>query len=172
MLLLTIIVCAALVGLDRLFKILAVQYLQPVGSVTVIPGFAGFQYVENDGAAFSMLAGKQLLLIIITGIVLLCVAYVLFFRRPKVRLEYVALMMIFAGGLGNWIDRVVYRYVVDYIEFLFMRFAIFNFADILVCVGFALLIIGLIREEVRTSKQRKSAEASGADPEVKPDGTD
>lgn len=146
--LITVFVCAALISLDQLFKMLVSRALAPDGIQTVIPGIVELRYVKNDGAAFSILSGQQGLLILITGIALLVVAYILLFRRPKVRLEYVAFLFIFSGGVGNFIDRVANGFVVDYINVLFMQFAVFNFADILVCVGFALLIFSVIKTEI------------------------
>ena len=156
--LLTIILAGLLVGLDRWLKVLAVQYLAPIGTKTLLPGVIGLRYIENDGAAFSMLAGRQGLLIAVTGVALAVVAYILLFRRPNGKFEYVALVMVFAGGAGNLIDRIASGFVVDYIEFLFVNFAIFNLADILVCVGFAILAVAVIASEQKNSKMKKEAE--------------
>lgn len=158
----SLVLCALLVGLDQAFKALAAAYLAPVGSVTLIPGVLGLRYLENTGAAFNILRGQQMLLIILTSVALLIMALILLFRRPKGRLEYLALIFVLAGGVGNLIDRIAQRYVVDYIEFLFMEFAIFNFADILVCVGFALLVVGVFRSEHVARKQRELEEHDAA----------
>lgn len=157
--LLTIILAGALIGADQLIKWLVATNLKPDGAVTVIPGVVEFRYYENTGAAFSILEGKQGFLIVFTAIALLAVAWYLFFRRPKGKLEYIAVLMIFAGGVGNLIDRIANRYVVDYINLLFMRFAIFNFADCLVTVGFALLVVAVLRAEL---KERKAAKEKAA----------
>lgn len=159
----TIIVCVVLVAIDRVLKILAVNYLAPVGTIEVFPGFAGLRYIENNGAAFSILAGKQGILIAVTSVVLVVLGYIIFVRRPASRGFIIGLSLVFAGGVGNLIDRIAYRYVVDYIEFLFMDFAIFNFADILVTFGFVILIIALIYDEVTAHKKRKALEAEGQD---------
>lgn len=167
--LLTLLFCAGLVGLDQLFKWLAVTYLMPLGAYTVLPGVVGFQYVENTGAAFNIFAGRQIFLIIITGVALLGVAWYLVFRRPQNKLEYCSLVLIFSGGVGNLIDRIANGYVVDYIEFLFVRFAVFNFADILVCVGFALLFFAVVQGELRQAKKAKEqAGQQAAPPEQEP----
>ncbi|MDL2214126.1 signal peptidase II [Clostridia bacterium OttesenSCG-928-O13] len=158
-LLFTIVLCAVLIGADQVFKLLAVRFLQPIGDVTVIPGVVGLSYVENTGAAFNIFAGQQILLIVVTGAVLLFGAYILLFRRPKDWLEYTSIIMVFSGGVGNLIDRVANGYVVDYIRVLFMEFAIFNFADILVCVGFGLLVIAVFRAESRAKKQAEAEKA-------------
>ena len=60
---------------------------------------------------------------------------------------------VLGGGIGNLIDRVLNGEVVDYINVLFMRFAVFNFADICVCVGVALWVLVIFLEEVQEQKE-------------------
>ena len=119
---------AALVGIDQLIKLWAVQALQPVGAMPFIPHVVELRFVLNQGMAFSLLSGKQLFLIIATSAALLAVAYGLFFRSRGKRLQQAALVLVLGGGIGNLIDRVLNGEVVDYINLLFMRFAVFNFA--------------------------------------------
>ena len=137
---------AALIGIDQLIKLWAVQVLQPVGAMPFIPHAVELRFVLNPGMAFSLLSGKQLLLIIATSAALLAVAYGLFFRSRGKRLQQAALVL--GGGIGNLIDRVLNGEVVDYINLLFMRFAVFNFADICVCVGVALWVLVIFLDEV------------------------
>lgn len=156
----TILVVAGLVGIDQVIKVLVSNSLAPNGAVTVIPGVVEFRYVENTGAAFSFLEGQQVLLIVLTSVVLVVVAALLVFRRPQDKLERLSFIMILAGGLGNLINRIAYGYVVDYINLLFMRFAVFNFADCLVCVGFVLLIISVFYGEHKRKKLEKQQQAT------------
>lgn len=153
----TILVCIVLVVLDQLAKWLAVQYLMPVGVLPAVPGIFEWKYVENTGAAFSFLAGKQNFLIIFTGLALLIVAYILLFRRPKGKLEYIAILLIFSGGVGNWIDRAMSGYVVDFVSLLFMKFAVFNVADIYVTIGFALFVVAVFRSEIMSKKKKEDS---------------
>ena len=67
--------------------------------------------------------------------------------------ERAAWTLVLGGGVGNLIDRVLNGVVVDYINVLFMRFAIFNFADICVCVGVALWVLVIFLEEVQEQKE-------------------
>ena len=138
---------AALVGIDQLIKLWAVQALQPVGAMPFIPHVVELRFVLNQGMAFSLLSGKQLFLIIATSAALLAVAYGLFFRSRGKYLQQAALVLVLGGGIGNLIDRVLNGEVVDYINLLFMRFAVFNFADICVCVGVALWVLEQARAE-------------------------
>ncbi len=139
---------AALVGIDQAVKLWAVNVLQPVGAMPLIPHVVELRFVLNQGMAFSLLSGKQLFLIIATSAALLAVAYGLFFRSRGKYLQQAALLLILAGGIGNLIDRVLNGEVVDYINLLFMRFAVFNFADICVCVGVALWVLVIFLDEL------------------------
>ncbi len=145
----TILISAVLVGVDQLLKYWATASLQPVGQMPLIPHVIGLRFILNDGAAFGMLAGKQTFLQIVTGIALVLLLGYLLFKKPASKLEYTALLLIFAGGVGNMVDRVLNGVVVDYIELLFMNFAVFNFADILVCVGVGLLFLVLLLPELK-----------------------
>ena len=137
---------AALVGADQAIKFWAVQVLEPVGSMPLIPHVVELRFVLNQGMAFS-------LLILATSAALLLVAYWLFFRSRGKYLQQAALILVLGGGIGNLIDRVLNGEVVDYINVLFMRFAVFNFADICVCVGVALWVLVIFLEEVQEQKE-------------------
>ena len=147
-LILNLVCVAALVGIDQAIKIWAVQVLEPVGSITIIPHVVELRFVLNQGMAFSLLSGKQLFLILATTAALILVAYLLFFRSRGKVLQQIAFILVLGGGIGNLIDRVLNGEVVDYINPLFMDFAVFNFADICVCVGVALWVLVILLEEV------------------------
>ena len=147
---------AVLVVIDQLIKHWATAALLPVGNMDVLPGIVELRYCLNDGMAFSMLAGKQTLLIGMTSVMLVVVAAMLFARKMPVW-ERVSWTLVLGGGVGNLIDRVLNGVVVDYINLLFMRFAIFNFADICVCVGVGLLMLVVLRDSFKkeeTAKQK------------------
>ena len=146
---------AALVGLDQAIKFWAVSALQPVGAMPLIPHVVELRFVLNQGMAFSLLSGKQLFLIIATSIALILVAYGLFFRSRGKLLQQIAFILVLAGGIGNLIDRVLNGEVVDYINPLFIDFAVFNFADILVCVGVALWVLVILLEEVEDKPSKE-----------------
>lgn len=148
---------ALLVVADQLTKLWASTVLQPVGSIPFIPGVLEFRFTLNDGAAFSMLAGKQSFLVAFTGAALVVLAGYLAIWQPQKKLEHAAWILVLAGGIGNLIDRVLNGAVVDFWNVLFMDFAIFNFADVLVCVGIGLLVLQLIVEEIRVRKQKKQS---------------
>ncbi len=155
--LLTVLTIAVLVGLDQLIKYFAVQFLEPIGSYLVFDRILQFSYVENTGAAFGSFSKYTVLLSVFTGLVLLCGLIYLLSGRCKNKVAYAAGVMIFSGGLGNLIDRICRGFVVDYIEPLFIDFAVFNFADMLVCVGAGVLMVWLIYDTVRTTHRSKAS---------------
>ncbi len=103
-----------------------------------------FTYVQNKGAAFSILSGKINFLAIIS--VIFCIGLIIYVivKKPSNKLLCISLAMIFSGALGNAIDRLFYGFVVDFIETTFVNFAVFNIADIAITVGAVLLGIYLI----------------------------
>ncbi len=103
-----------------------------------------FTYVQNRGAAFSILSGKINFLALIS--IIFCVGLIIYIivKKPRHKLLCISLAMLFSGALGNAIDRMFYGFVVDFIETTFVNFAVFNIADIAITVGAILLGIYLI----------------------------
>lgn len=147
-------VAAALVltGIDQLIKVWAANVLQPLGVMAVIPGVVELRYYLNDGMAFSLLAGKQGLLIAVTSLMLVCVLVALFCCKFTL-LERASWTLVLGGGIGNLIDRIANGVVIDYINPLFINFAVFNFADICVCTGIGLLVLSIVLDMVRDAKK-------------------
>ncbi|MBV1758689.1 MAG: signal peptidase II [Dethiosulfatibacter sp.] len=131
-----------LVALDQLAKYLAVKYLLPLNTLPLWQNVLHLTYAENTGAAFGMLSGKQLFLIGVTSIVILAMLIVLqrFINNPQETWLKLSLVLLISGGLGNLTDRIRLDYVVDFIDFRLINFAIFNTADSLVSVGTVLLL--------------------------------
>ena len=135
-----------LVGIDQAIKAWAVAVLAPVGSMPLIPHIVELRFVLNEGMAFSMLSGRQTLLIVVTSITIVVLAWYLFRRCRGRLLRQITMLLLVSGGIGNLIDRVLNGRVVDYINLLFMHFAVFNFADICVTVGVVLLLLCILLE--------------------------
>ena len=150
----SVLAAAALVAADQGIKLWASANLQPVGAMPLLPGIVELRFCLNDGMAFSMLAGKQALLIGVTSLMLLAVLIMLFVRKMPLA-ERIAWTLVLGGGVGNLVDRVLNGVVVDYINVLFMNFAIFNFADICVCVGVALWVLVIFLDEVHADDAAK-----------------
>lgn len=135
-------ITAALVSVDQLTKWLAVLSLKNAEATTIIPKLLGFTYVENTGAAFGILQGQRWLFLILTGAVMVAILALLLFGKFRKHLIFnISATLIVAGGLGNFIDRLIHGYVVDFIQVLFFEFPVFNVADCYVVIGSVLLLV-------------------------------
>lgn len=152
---LIISVILLLVAVDQLIKAVMILWLEPQGSFMLVKGFLQFNYCENSGAAFSMLSGEagRWIFISFTVVVLIAGFYLLFSGKLKNPFLKFCAVLILSGGLGNLIDRIFRGIVIDYIEPLFVNFAVFNFADMLVTVGAVLLIVYLIYDIFKSHKK-------------------
>ena len=139
-----VIIIAALVCIDLLSKHLAVFYLKGAESLPVIHNVINFTYVENTGAAFSMLRGMQPLFVVLTLVAVLVMMYLILHSKSRNKALIWGLAFATAGGIGNLIDRVKQGFVIDFIDLKFVNFAIFNLADIFVSTGTVLLFIYLL----------------------------
>lgn len=148
-----ILFAAILIILDRVSKYLAAAFLSGSAGRVIIPGILGLRYTENTGAAFSMLSGKRVFLVAVTSAALLIIAYFLFVKKRGDKAERLCFLLVFAGGVGNLIDRIFQGYVIDYFEFLFMDFAVFNVADVYVTVGVALYAAYVLYTEIYSKKR-------------------
>ena len=133
---------------DRFTKLWAVT-LNGKEGIEIIKNFFAFEYLENRGAAFGILQNKQMFLSMFTLLIILGVIIYLFKYRPKTTILKISLSMIISGALGNLYDRIIHKYVIDFIMFHYKDvyyFPTFNVADILVVVGTALLALCVIKE--------------------------
>lgn len=129
---------------DQITKYLVVTHIPLYADVAVIDGIVNFTYVQNTGAAFSMLSGMQWLFVLVF-LVLTAVLLWIFLKKPLpfTALEYWCIAAVYGGALGNIIDRIRLGYVVDMIEVQFVKFAVFNLADCFITCGCILLIVHL-----------------------------
>ena len=125
---------------DRLTKLLVAR-LRPHGGV-LVPGILNLRPVENRGIAFSMLSGKGLGLVLFTAALIAGLVAWLVTHPDAPTLLRTGLWLIAGGGLGNLYDRLAMGSVSDFIELACMRFAVFNVADICICVGAGLVLLG------------------------------
>ena len=141
----------ALTVFDQITKHLAALHL-PGKPVRLLPGILHLEYVENRGAAFGILQGKQLLFLVISIVILaaVCCIYVRLPFVKRFRPARLMLVMLSAGAAGNMIDRAVLRYVRDFIYFVPIDFPVFNAADVYVvaaAAGLCLLMLLYYRDE-------------------------
>ena len=139
-------VMTSVIALDMITKFISFAKLSLVETVPIIKGVIHFTYVENPGAAFGMLKDQRWVFISVSCVVIVLISAYLFLGHADSRLMGVALSMIAAGGFGNMIDRIALGYVVDFIDFRLINFAVFNVADSCVCIGAGLLVLYLILE--------------------------
>ena len=138
------IVFAASIIIDQLTKYWALNVLRDGGSIKIIGEFLRFTYAENRGAAFSILQDQRIFFIIVTIIMLFVLAYIYFKTINISRLSKLSIVMIAGGAIGNFIDRVRFGFVVDFIDVRFgsfYNFPIFNVADSFVVCGTILMIL-------------------------------
>ena len=150
--------CAAVVALDQWTKALTVANIPLFADVPFLDGLVHFTYVQNTGAAFSSFRGQQWLFALIFAV--FTAVWVWELRKNSLGFkpfERWCITAIWAGGLGNMIDRLRLGFVVDMIELEFIRFPVFNGADCFITCGCVLLIAHLIlfnREFFKDEKKK------------------
>ena len=159
MLYVALAVAAGLIGLDQLTKILVDSNMKPNESIPLITigdtQVLRLTNVRNPGAAFSILEGKQIFLVIFTAIIVLAMLYLMISKKVK-RTPYIwSMSLIVAGGIGNLIDRIIRGEVIDFIDVKIINFAIFNVADICAVLGSAGLLIFVVADEIKEHKKKK-----------------
>ena len=144
---------AAIVAADQVTKYLVVENISLYEKVSVLPGILGLTYAQNTGAAFSAFEGQQWLFALIFALftVALLVEYFKF-PLPFTNLERWLIAAVYAGGIGNMIDRVVLGYVVDFIDVRAINFYVFNVADSFVCVGCGMILCWALYMELIAKK--------------------
>ena len=136
---------AGIVAVDQWTKALTVANIALYQDVEFIPGFLGFTYVQNTGAAFSSFEGQMWLFAMI--FIVFTLAIIWEYRKKAMNFnpfERWCVAAIYGGGLGNMIDRVRLGYVVDMIETKFIEFPVFNVADCFITCGCIALMVSLI----------------------------
>lgn len=145
--------------IDQVIKIIVKNNIVLNTDIKVIDNFFYLSHVHNDGAAFSMFSGNIIFLILITIIALVAI-YMIFIKDKKLSNIYIVLISMLIGGiLGNFIDRIIYNYVIDYLSFIIFGyyFPVFNFADICIVISIISIVILEFKEDIcEKSKLKKS----------------
>lgn len=142
-----LILTTILVIIDQLTKYLTVENIVLHEVVEVIPNILSFTYIQNSGAAFSILERQMLFFYIVSVIVIAFLLYYMYTEAQHNKILGILLSIVLAGTIGNFIDRLLYQYVIDMIQLEFVNFAIFNVADMFLTVGVALLFIYTLFED-------------------------
>ena len=139
-----------LLGLDQLTKYLAVIYLMPIREYVIIEGVFSLLYHENAGMAFGLFQGGRWFFVVITVIAMafFVIYYIKLPQSAYHNKQRFFLLLIMGGALGNFVDRLLHGYVVDFLFIRIINFPIFNVADVFLVVGvFSLVIMMLFVKE-------------------------
>ncbi len=169
-LVISIVSVIVLIGIDQLTKFLAETYLLNGDNIILINNIIELRFSYNTGAAFSLFQDFPIFPLLISIIGIIGIAYFFkdanFKRRP---LYTVSLILIYAGTWGNFIDRFLMiigqkEGVVDFLNFLFMDFAVFNFADICLTIGMVILSVYIVffepKDPLQLFQKKKVGEPS------------
>ena len=143
--------------LDQGSKFLIESNMELFDKIPVIPGFFSITYTQNTGAAWSMLEGKMIFFYLITLVAMALLIW--YFRTLKEEqfLSKVGIVLMVAGAAGNFIDRLAFQYVRDFLDFIIFGydFPIFNIADSCLCIGIALVVIEEFLDFYKVGKKWK-----------------
>ena len=140
--------------LDMLTKFLVNRFMTLSESIPLIKGFLHLTYTTNDGAAFGMMDDQRWLFLSVSTVTIIAFTLYLYLGHAENILSAISIGMIISGGIGNMIDRLALGFVVDFIDFRLINFAVFNGADSFVCVGAALLLLSVILPEIKKAGTR------------------
>ncbi len=155
-------IAAVCVALDQASKALALEHLVPGRPVTLVPGVMDLLLVRNTGAAFSLGEGAGWVFVLICVAVCAAVVTALWRTRDLPVSLVVCAGLVVGGGVGNLIDRVSRGWVCDFFATTFMDFAVFNVADIFVCVGVGAGIAFMYAWDARRAKEGEAKDGRAA----------
>lgn len=140
--------------LDQIIKLVVINNMELHQEIKIIPNFFSLYYVENPGAAFSILGNQTLLLIIVSVVCLILIKEYIKKEKELSNLSIISLGMIIGGTIGNLFDRILYKAVIDYLAFDIFKysFPVFNLADIAITVGAGLLLLSYLIDNFKKKK--------------------
>lgn len=163
-----IIAVLVMIVLDQVVKYWALTSLQAQHTIPLIENVFHLTYVENRGAAFSLLAqfDSRWIFVALAVIITIVIFIVLRIDYIQTALGRWSLVLVAAGALGNAIDRVIHGFVVDLFDFRLIHFPVFNVADIFICVGGVLFVIYfMFQHKDKVPEKKASAEQPETEPE-------
>lgn len=128
--------------IDIISKQLVLNLMLEHQSINIIPGFFNLTLTKNTGIAFSFLEGKLPLIITMTTIIIFIILKYIKTNKPS-KYESICYALIIGGAIGNLLDRIIYHYVIDFLDFNIFNysFPIFNLADTAIVIGVTILIL-------------------------------
>lgn len=154
--LLALLITAVGILLDQATKLLVSGTMELGESIPLLEGVLHITYIHNRGAAFGMLEDNRWVFLVVSTVTIVAITAYLSLTKSRQPLYIISLSMILSGGIGNMIDRLALGYVVDFIDFRLINFAVFNGADSFVCVGAALLFLAVLLEPKETKPTEKT----------------
>lgn len=143
------------VFLDQATKFLVIKYIPLFGSIGIIPGFFDLTHLRNPGGAFGFLSGKSQNIRVFVFIFMAFLALFLilwFYKTTNENLKWLraSYAMIFAGAVGNLIDRIRFGYVVDFLDVYIknMHWPAFNAADSYITIGMGIIVYHVIFNKI------------------------
>ena len=165
------ILAVILIVIDQVVKALVRANIPLGGSVPFLPHVLELTYVQNTGAAFSILEEHTWLLTLASILVVIAMVIALWRKVLTHPLGVVPAVLVLSGGLGNLIDRIAFGYVTDMFRTLFMDFAVFNVADICITVGALWLAAYVLFGYEKLEKKGKKEAAAHDGTDLPSDGT-
>lgn len=131
-----------IVLIDQIIKILVVTNLSLYNSIKVINNFFSITYVKNDGAAWSLFSGNRIFLILVTIVALIFIIKFLIPKKNINKINIISYGLLLGGIIGNFIDRIIFGYVIDYLDFTIFNynFPVFNFSDSCIVISVFIII--------------------------------
>lgn len=157
------LLAVVVVILDQISKWIVVQNMSLGESIPLLEGVLYWTSHRNAGAAFGILQNQRWFFIIITIIIIIGLIYYIYQMKDKKRLLPFSLALILGGAIGNFIDRLLFGEVVDFIDVrinlgsFYWNFPIFNIADSALVVGVSLLILDMIIDSIKEQKAKGKA---------------
>lgn len=151
---LSVCLIVGIIILDQLTKWIVVENIPLHGHVPFLEGFVRFTYTQNEGAAFGMLSDQRWVFIVLSTVGIIGMCFVLYKYGRESALMRCSISFIIGGGIGNMIDRLFRvgemgeHFVVDFIEFQFVDFAVFNVADSFITIGAVLFVLYVVKDEI------------------------
>ena len=143
---------------DQLLKWYIVNNFALGETAPLIPGLIQLTYFQNTGVAFGFLRDQQWIPMVLNPIVIIGLCLLMVRGLISGKVQRWAMTAVIGGALGNLIDRFVYGFVVDMFDFLFVRFAIFNIADIFITLGGITFLIAYLIDELRANRAKVAVE--------------
>ena len=136
------IITFIVVLVDIISKLVVRHYLPLDNSVSIIKDFLDFTYVKNTGVAWSIFDDNKYLVLILSGVIIFGIIYYIYKEKPSKFIAKLSYSFILGGAIGNFINRIFYGYVIDFIDIKIFNYnyPVFNIADIFIVLGVMLLI--------------------------------